>query len=36
VNIYPFIAEILGLKAPEVDGTLNVLLPALKKQHRKP
>jgi predicted AlkP superfamily pyrophosphatase or phosphodiesterase len=35
VNIYPFIAEILGLKAPEVDGTLDVLRPALK-QHRRP
>jgi len=35
VNIYPFIAEMLGLKAPEVDGTLDVLRPALKKQHHK-
>jgi hypothetical protein len=35
VNIYPFIAEILGLKAPDVDGTLDVLRPALKTQHSK-
>ena len=30
VNIYPFIAEILGLEAPMVDGRLDVLRPALK------
>jgi predicted AlkP superfamily pyrophosphatase or phosphodiesterase len=36
VNIYPFIAEILGLKAPAVDGTLDVLRPALKTQRSKP
>ena len=35
VNIYPFIAEILGLQAPEVDGSLDVLRPALKPQHSK-
>lgn len=35
VNIYPFIAEILGLKAPAVDGTLEVLRPALKTSKRK-
>jgi predicted AlkP superfamily pyrophosphatase or phosphodiesterase len=35
VNIYPFIAEILGLQAPEVDGSLDVLRPALKPQHGK-
>jgi alkaline phosphatase D len=35
VNIYPFIAEILGLQAPEVDGSLEVLRPALKPQHGK-
>ena len=35
VNIYPFIAEILGLKAPVVDGTLEVLRPALKTSKRK-
>jgi predicted AlkP superfamily pyrophosphatase or phosphodiesterase len=35
VNIYPFIAEILGLKAPVVDGTLDVLRPALKTSQRK-
>jgi len=27
VNIYPFIAEILGLEPPAVDGTLEVLRP---------
>jgi alkaline phosphatase D len=31
VNIYPFIAEMLGLDAPPVDGTIDVLRPALKK-----
>jgi predicted AlkP superfamily pyrophosphatase or phosphodiesterase len=36
VNIYPFIAEILGLDAPVVDGTLDVLRPALKTPHHKP
>jgi predicted AlkP superfamily pyrophosphatase or phosphodiesterase len=35
VNIYPFIAEILGLQALEVDGSLDVLRPALKPQHGK-
>ncbi len=25
VNVYPFIAKILGLDAPKVDGSLNVL-----------
>ena len=35
VNIYPFIAEMLGLNAPPVDGTLDVLRPALKAQHSK-
>ena len=36
VNVYPFLAEILGLTLPAVDGTLDVLLPALKKPHTKP
>jgi alkaline phosphatase D len=36
VNIYPFVAEILGLTPPDVDGSLDVLLPALKKPHGKP
>src|SRR5258708_23002390 len=36
VNIYPFIAEILGLNAPAVDGTLDVLRPALKAPRHKP
>jgi alkaline phosphatase D len=36
VNIYPFVAEILGLTPPDVDGSLDVLLPALKKPHAKP
>jgi predicted AlkP superfamily pyrophosphatase or phosphodiesterase len=35
VNIYPFIAEILGLKAPDVDGTPDVLNPALKQHDGK-
>jgi predicted AlkP superfamily pyrophosphatase or phosphodiesterase len=35
VNIYPFIAEILGLEPPAVDGTLDVLRPALKASHDK-
>jgi predicted AlkP superfamily pyrophosphatase or phosphodiesterase len=33
VNLYPFIARILGLAPPAVDGTLEVLAPALKKRH---
>jgi hypothetical protein len=32
VNLYPFIAKMLGLKAPEVDGKFKVLSPALKKK----
>jgi alkaline phosphatase D len=36
VNVYPFLAEILGLTPPaDVDGSLDVLLPALKKPHGK-
>jgi alkaline phosphatase D len=35
VNIYPFIVEILSLKPPAVDGTLDVLRPALKTPHDK-
>jgi len=35
VNIYPFIAEILGLTPPVVDGTLEVLRPALKTPRDK-
>jgi len=35
VNLYPFIAEMLGLNAPVVDGTLDVLQPALKKRSQK-
>jgi predicted AlkP superfamily pyrophosphatase or phosphodiesterase len=35
VNIYPFLAEILGLKAPDVDGSLEVLRPALKVPRKK-
>jgi predicted AlkP superfamily pyrophosphatase or phosphodiesterase len=35
VNIYPFIAEILGLTPPAVDGTLDVLRPALKTPQSK-
>ena len=36
VNIYPFLAEILDLQAPVVDGTIDVLLPALKRPLSKP
>jgi alkaline phosphatase D len=35
VNIYPFLAEILGLKPPVIDGTLEVLRPALKTPRDK-
>jgi alkaline phosphatase D len=36
VNLYPFLAEILGLTPPaDVDGSLDVLLPALKRPHGK-
>ncbi len=31
VNIFPFVSEILGLDHPPVDGSVNVLEPALKK-----
>ena len=30
VNVYPLLAEILGLNAPTVDGSLNVLSKILK------
>jgi alkaline phosphatase D len=30
VNVYPLLAKILGLNAPEVDGSLNVLAKILK------
>jgi predicted AlkP superfamily pyrophosphatase or phosphodiesterase len=30
VNVYPFLAKILGLQAPKVDGSLNVLSKILK------
>jgi alkaline phosphatase D len=30
VNVYPFLARILGLDAPKVDGSLNVLSKILK------
>ena len=32
VNVYPLIAQILGLDPPKVDGTLNVLSKILKTQ----
>ncbi len=32
VDLYPFIARLLGLNAPPSDGTLNPLLPALRKK----
>jgi hypothetical protein len=30
VNVYPLVAKILGLDAPQVDGSLNVLSNILK------
>jgi len=30
VNVYPLVAKILGLQAPQVDGALNVLSKILK------
>jgi alkaline phosphatase D len=33
VNVYPFLAEILGLDAPAADGTDSVLEPALAAAH---
>jgi alkaline phosphatase D len=36
VNIYPFVAEILGLTPPDVDGSIDILLPALKNPRAKP
>ena len=30
VNVYPLVAGILGLQAPQVDGSLNVLSSILK------
>jgi alkaline phosphatase D len=30
VNVYPLVAKILGLNAPKVDGSLNVLSKILK------
>jgi hypothetical protein len=36
VNLYPFMAKMLGLNPPVVDGKLNVLAPALKKRRAKP
>lgn len=33
VNLYPFLAEILGLDAPETDGSAAVLEPALTSAH---
>jgi hypothetical protein len=32
VNLYPLLANILGLNTPKVDGTLNVLSKILKSQ----
>ena len=33
VNVYPFLAEILGLNAPATDGNASVLDPALTAAH---
>lgn len=35
VNVYPFIAKILGLQAPPTDGSLNILSGALKEAARE-
>jgi len=35
VNLYPFMAKILGLNPPAVDGGLDVLAPALKKRRAR-
>ena len=32
VNLYPLVAKLLGLEAPQVDGNLNVLSKILKSQ----
>ena len=32
VDIYPFVADILGLASPHIDGSLEALRPALKKR----
>jgi alkaline phosphatase D len=32
VNLYPLLAKLLGLNAPQVDGTLNILSKTLKNQ----
>ena len=32
VNVYPLVAKILALDAPQVDGTLNVLSKILKDE----
>jgi alkaline phosphatase D len=33
VNVYPFLAEILGLDAPATDGSASVLEPVLSAAH---
>jgi alkaline phosphatase D len=33
VNVYPFLAELLGLDAPATDGSASVLEPALSAAH---
>jgi alkaline phosphatase D len=33
VNVFPFLAEILGLNAPATDGNASVLDPALSAAH---
>lgn len=34
INVYPFVAKILGLSAPKIDGDLAVLAPILNTSHR--
>lgn len=35
IHVYPFVARILGLDAPKVDGDPSVLAPILKGSHRR-
>jgi alkaline phosphatase D len=35
IDVYPFVARILGLKAPAVDGDIKTLEPILQTHHRK-
>ena len=35
INVYPFVARILGLSTPKIDGDLSVLAPILKGGHKR-